>query len=586
MPIKSDFPDVELPVTDIWSFLFNRKDREFPDSHVIFQSADTLSRQYTFAQLRQSSVDFAKGLKAVYEFRKGDVLGLFVPNDIDVPPVVLGTLWAGAVVSPANPGYTVPELVYQLKDSGAKALCTHFSVLDTARKAAREAGIPESNIFLLGEKQKDASIKIKHWTSIRNLDGTQRFRIPKLDPKTDLAFLVYSSGTTGRPKGVRLTHFNMTSNIEQTHSAEGWLTWNGTSTPPNSDIPLPAPGTGDKILACLPFFHIYGLNCLVLSPIYSGAHTMVMARFDLERWCSIVQDHKITFSYIVPPIVLLLCKHPVVEKYDLSSLRMTNSGAAPLTRELVEGLYARKGVKVKQGYGLSETAPTIFMQKWEEWRSAIGTTGVMVPNLEAKFCAVPGSGEESDGRKELPRGEIGELYVRGPNVFSGYHNNPSATAECLEDGWFRTGDVGFLDKRGNLTITDRVKELIKYKGFQVPPAELEGYLASHPLVDDVAVVGVDSQALGTEVPRAYIVRKGGLSAVKPTDAAEIMAWMNAKVANHKKLRGGVKFVDAVPKSVSGKILRRVLKERAKAEFREEEEEQEASRAKAKVKAKL
>jgi acyl-CoA synthetase (AMP-forming)/AMP-acid ligase II len=463
MPIKSDFPDVQLSVSDIWSFLFNRKDREFPDNHVIFQSAETLSRQYTFAQLRQSSVDFGKGLKAVYDFRKGDVLGLFVPNDIDVPPVVLGTLWAGAIVSPANPGYTVAELVYQLKDSGAKALCTHFSVLDTARKAAREAGIPESNIFLLGE-QKDQSMRIKHWTSIRNLEGTRRFRIPKIDPKTDLAFLVYSSGTTGRPKGVRLTHFNMTSNIEQIHSAEGWLTWNGTSTPPNSDIPLPARGTGDKILACLPFFHIYGLNCLVLSPVYSGVHTMVMARFDLERWCSLVQDHKITFSYIVPPIVLLLCKHPVVEKYDLSSLRMTNSGAAPLTRELVEGLYARKGVKVKQGYGLSETAPTIFMQRWEEWRSAIGTTGVMVPNLEAKFCAVPGSGEESDGTKELPRGKIGELYVRGPNVFSGYHNNPSATAECLEDGWFRTGDVGFLDDRGNLTITDRVKELIKYKG--------------------------------------------------------------------------------------------------------------------------
>ncbi|EXJ64904.1 hypothetical protein A1O7_01243 [Cladophialophora yegresii CBS 114405] len=582
MPIKSDFPDVELSVTDIWSFLFNRKDREFPDDHVIFQSAETLSRQYTFAQLRQLSVDFAKGLKTVYEFRKGDVLGLFVPNDIDVPPVVLGTLWAGAVVSPANPGYTVPELVYQLKDSGAKALCTHVSVLDTACKAAREAGIPESHIFLLGAKQEDGTTRIKHWTSIRNQDGLQRFRLPKFHPKTDLAFLVYSSGTTGRPKGVRLTHFNMTSNIEQIHSAEGWLTWNGTSTPPNSDIPLPAHGQGDKILACLPFFHIYGLNCLVLSPIYSGVHTMVMARFDLERWCSIVQDHKITFSYIVPPIVLLLCKHPVVEKYDLSSLRMTNSGAAPLTRELVEGLYARKGVKVKQGYGLSETAPTIFMQKWEEWRSAIGTTGVMVPNLEAKFCAVPGSGEESDGGKELARGEIGELYVRGPNVFGGYHNNPSATAECLEDGWFRTGDVGFLDERGNLTITDRVKELIKYKGFQVPPAELEGYLASHPLIDDVAVVGVESEALGTEAPRAYIVRKGGLSAVKPTDAAEIIGWMNAKVANHKKLRGGVKFVDAVPKSVSGKILRRVLKERAKTEFRKEEE-QEASQGTVKAK---
>jgi 4-coumarate--CoA ligase len=471
MPIKSDFPDVNLSVKDIWSFLFNRKDsdREFPLDHVIFQSADNLSRQYTYAQLRHLSVEFGKGLKGQFDFRKSDVLGLFVPNDIDVPPVVLGTLWAGGVVSPANPGYTVAELVYQLKDSGAKALATHASVLDTARKAAREAGIPESHIFLLGEG-KDSTRRFKHWTSITNEESTRRFRTPKLDPKTDLAFLVYSSGTTGRPKGVRLTHFNMTSNIEQIHAAEGWLTWNGSSTPPGGEIPLPAKGTGDKILACLPFFHIYGLNCLVLSPIFSGVQTLVMARFDLEKWCAIVQNHRITFSYIVPPIVLLLCKSPVVEKYDLSSLRMTNSGAAPLTRELVEGLFERTGVKVKQGYGLSETAPTIFMQKWEDWRSAIGTTGVMVPNLEAKFCAVPGSEEESDGSKELARGKIGELYVKGPNVFGGYHNNPNATAECLEDGWFRTGDVGFLDERGNLTITDRVKELIKYKGEILSPS--------------------------------------------------------------------------------------------------------------------
>ncbi|KIW98547.1 uncharacterized protein Z519_00208 [Cladophialophora bantiana CBS 173.52] len=599
MPIKSDFPDIDLQVTDIWSFLFNRKDREFPDDHVIFQSADSLSRQYTYSSLRQSSIDFGTGLKSNFNFRKSDVLGLFVPNDIDVPPVVLGTLWAGGIVSPANPGYTVPELVYQLKDSGAKILCTHLSALDTARNAAREVGIPETHIILLGE-QRDESRKFKHWTLIRNLEGTARYRTPKLDPKSDLAFLVYSSGTTGRPKGVRLTHFNMTSNVEQIHTAEGWLTWNGTKTPPNSNIPHPPNGRGDKILACLPFFHIYGLNCLVLSPIFSGVHTLVMSRFELEKWCSLVHNHKVTFSYIVPPIVLLLCKSPVVEKYDLSSLRMTNSGAAPLTRELVENLYKRKGVRVKQGYGLSETSPTIFIQRWEDWWSAVGTTGVMVPNLEAKFCAVPGSGEESDGSKELPRGKVGELYVKGPNVFGGYHNNPNATAECLEDGWFRTGDVGFLDDKGNLTITDRVKELIKYKGFQVPPAELEGYLASHPLIDDVAVVGVDSLELGTEVPRAYIVPKNRALVSPPSSspaqqqqeqqeqelqqqkhAVEIVQWMNAKVANHKKLRGGVKFVDAVPKSVSGKILRRVLKEQAKKEFRDEEERK-LGRARAKL----
>jgi len=569
MPVKPNFPDVNLSVTDIFSLLFNRKDRPFPETQVIFQDADYLERQYTYAQIKQLSIDFGKGLKSDFGFRKSDVLALYVPNDIDVGPVVWGTLWAGGIVSPANPGYTISELVYQLKDSGAKLLVTHMSALENAKKACKEVGIPESNILLLG-KDGDPSRKLKHWKSVRNNDGTYRMRTPKISPKTDLAFLVYSSGTTGRPKGVKLTHHNMTSNIEQIWAAEPHLTHDGSGRVPG--IPDAPKGKGDKILACLPFFHIYGLNCLVHLPVYTGVHTLVLARFELEKWCRLVQEHQVTFSYIVPPIVLLLCKHPIVDNYDLSSLRMTNSGAAPLTRDLVEALYKRKGVRVKQGYGLSETSPTIFMQRWEDWMSAVGSTGQMVPNLQAKFCAVPGAGEESDGSKELPVGETGELYVKGPNVFTGYHNNPSATAECLEDGWFRTGDVGFLDKDGNLTITDRVKELIKYKGFQVPPAELEGYLASHDKVDDVAVVGVESAELGTEVPRAYVVRKGGMSAVQPNDAEEIIKWMNNKVANHKKLRGGIKFVDAVPKSVSGKILRRVLKEQAKKEFKEEEEE--------------
>ncbi|KIX07131.1 uncharacterized protein Z518_05108 [Rhinocladiella mackenziei CBS 650.93] len=568
MPIRSNFPDLDLQVTDIFSFLFNRKDRPFPDNQVIFQDADNLDRQYTFSQIKQSSIDFGKGLRANHAFRKSDVLALYVPNDIDVAPVVFGTLWTGGIVSPANPGYRVPELVYQLKDSGAKVVVTHMSVLDNARKACKEVGIPDSYIIILG-KDRDPTRTFKHWTLVRNFEGTARYRTPKISPKTDLAFLVYSSGTTGRPKGVKLTHFNMTANVQQVNGAEPWLSWNGSMAVPG--IPDPPKGKGDKILACLPFFHIYGLNCLVHCPIYTGAHTMVLARFDLEKWCRLVQDHQITFSYIVPPIVLLLCKHPAVDKYDLSSLRMTNSGAAPLTRDLVETLFKRKGVRVKQGYGLSETSPTIFMQRWEDWLNTVGSTGWMVPNLEAKFCAVPGAGEESDGTKELPVGQVGELYVKGPNVFTGYHNNPSATAECLTDGWFRTGDVGFLDAQGNLTITDRVKELIKYKGFQVPPAELEGYLANHELIDDVAVVGVDSTELGTEVPRAYVVRKGGLSAVQPNDAEMIVNWLNNKVANHKKLRGGIKFVEAVPKSVSGKILRRVIKEQAKKELREEEE---------------
>lgn len=298
--------------------------------------------------------------------------------------------------------------------------------------------------------------------------------------------------------------------------------------------------------------------------MYGGYHAVIMSKFDIEKFCANVQNYRITYAYVVPPVVLLLSKHPVVDKYDLSSLRMMNSGAAPLTRELVEAASARIKVGIKQGYGLSETSPTSHAQSWDEWDKYIGSVGKLMPNMEAKYMTTPEDGSEP---REVAVGEVGELYLRGPNVFLGYHNNPRATAECLSpDGWFRTGDVGYQDKEGNFYITDRVKELIKYKGFQVPPAELEGLLLDHEAVDDVAVIGVESTEHGSEVPRAYVVRSAkskasGVSAEE--EAANIVNWLNSKVAQHKRLRGGVRFIDAIPKSVSGKILRRVLKQKAK-----------------------
>ena len=282
-----------------------------------------------------------------------------------------------------------------------------------------------------------------------------------------------------------------------------------------------------------------------------------MAKFDIERFCAHIQDHKITFAYVVPPVVLLLGKHPVVEKYDLSTLRMLNSGAAPLTRELVDATYARLKVPIKQGYGLSETSPTTHTQPWELWHSTIGAVGRLLPNMTAKYM----SAEE----EELPAGETGELWIKGPNIFKGYLNNPEGTKNALtDDGYFKTGDVGHQDKDGNFYITDRVKELIKYKGFQVPPAELEGLLISHPMIDDVAVIGVYDEAQATEVPRAYVLPAKGVEAGKKTED-HIVDWLRTKVANHKRLRGGVRFVNEVPKSASGKILRRILKLKAEEE---------------------
>lgn len=553
MPTESLYPKIDIPNTDLWGFLFERNDRPYPDNKIIYRDADS-GRAYSYAQVKSTAIDLGKGLKSLWDWRKGDVLALFTPNCIDSPAITWGVHWAGGIVSPANPGYTVEELAFQLKDSGAKALATQMPFLKVAVEAAKQAGIPEERIILMGD-EKDESMRFKHFSSIRNLAGTSRYRRTKAHPRNDLAFLVYSSGTTGHPKGVMLCHENIISNILMLKAGEGGnLSWDG-----GPD------GNGDNIIAFLPFFHIYGLNVLICQSLYSGLTLVVMPKFEIEKFCAIIQDQKVTFAYVVPPVVLLLGKHPVIDKYDLSSLRMLSSGAAPLTQELVEAVYKRLKVPIKQGYGLSETSPTTHTQPWELWDKTIGSVGTLLPNQTAKYM--------SPEERELPIGETGELWVKGPNVFKGYHNNVEGTKNALtEDGYFKTGDVGHQDKDGNFYITDRVKELIKYKGFQVPPAELEGLLISHPTVNDVAVIGIYNKDQATEVPRAYVVPKPGIEG-SPKTADDIMQWLQAKVANHKRLRGGVRFVDEVPKSSSGKILRRLLKIKA------QEEEEKGQRAK-------
>lgn len=354
-----------------------------------------------------------------------------------------------------------------------------------------------------------------------------------------------------------LTHNNIVSELSQLKSGIGHHYNSG----------------GDKILAVLPSFHIYGLTCLVQQPLHRGIETVVMPGFDLKVFLDTIQKHEITYIYVAPPVIVRLARDDIVKDYDLSSVRMITSGAAPLTRELVEAVHKKLKLKINQAYGLSETSPVTHEQPWDEWHSSIGSVGKMFPNMLARYMSVDG--------KELGPGEAGELWLAGPNVFQGYWKNESATKDALVevDGtkWFKTGDVGYQDEKHNFYITDRVKELIKYKGFQVAPAELEGKLMDHPLVNDVAVIGVEDNEQHTEVPRAYIVhaKRGGDAGEKESgrpsdkdsakDADDIIAWTSEKVSNHKRLRGGIRFVDEIPKSASGKILRRVLKDRVKAE---------------------
>ena len=293
-----------------------------------------------------------------------------------------------------------------------------------------------------------------------------------------------------------------------------------------------------------------------------------MSAFDLKKFCGIIQDHKITYTFVAPPVVLHLAKSPIVDEYDLSSLRMITSGAAPLTKELIYAVHDRLGTEVKQAYGLSETSPVTHMQvrstpfpfprstannpKKKNWKAGLGSNGPPLPNQIVKFMSPEG--------QEVPTGKEGEVWIKGPNVFLGYLHNDAATAACkTEDGFFKTGDIGYEDEDGNMYITDRVKELIKYKGFQVAPAELEGLLVGCELVDDVAVIGVRDERQATEVPLACVVVKEGVEKGEESER-RIVEWLAERVAGHKRLRGGVKWIDEVPKSASGKILRRVLKD--------------------------
>ena len=349
----------------------------------------------------------------------------------------------------------------------------------------------------------------------------------------DLATLIYTSGTTGKPKGVMLTHRNLVANMVQLdgmHSLSRGLT------------------EEDTVIAILPFFHIYGLLVIMNWALSNGARIVVMSRFELETILGALQDYGVTYLHLVPPILLALAKHPVVDQYDLSSLDAINSGAAPLGEGLASAVEERLDCIVGQGYGLTETSPvTHHGPNQVRGQCPHASIGPSLPNTETQIVDV-------DSGTALGPGERGEVWIRGPQVMRGYLNRPDATAETLdEDGWLHTGDIGYADENGYFYIVDRLKELIKYKGFQVAPAELEALLLTHPQIKDVAVVRSPDPDAG-EVPKAFVVADGELS------AEDVMSFVAAVVAPHKKIRR-VEFVDEVPKSPAGKILRRVLVER-------------------------
>ncbi|MFB7245947.1 4-coumarate--CoA ligase family protein [Streptomyces populi] len=512
----ADVPAVEEPIHD--AVLGHAAERGEAPALVDGVDGTTL----TYAQVDQFHRRVAAAL-AEAGLRKGDVLALHSPNTIAFPVVFYGATRAGASVTTVHPLATAEEFAKQLRDSSARWIVTVSPLLETARQAAGLAGgIREILVCDQAEG---------HRSLLDLLGGTAPEPEVAIDPVEDVAALPYSSGTTGVPKGVMLTHRSIATNLAQLEPA----------------MPM---GPDDRILAVLPFFHIYGLTALMNAPLRQGATVVVLPRFDLDTFLGAIQEHRITGLYVAPPIVLALAKHPAVAEYDLSSLKYIVSAAAPLDAALAAACSARLGLPpVGQAYGMTELSPGTHVVPLDAENPPPGTVGKLVAGTEMRIVSL------DDPDKDVAVGERGEIVVRGPQVMKGYLGRPDATAAMIDaDGWLHTGDVGHVDDDGWLFVVDRVKELIKYKGFQVAPAELEALLLTHPGIADAAVIGSYNED-NNEVPHAFVVRQPSAADLS---ANEVMMYVAERVAPYKRVRI-VTFIDAVPRAVSGKILRRELR---------------------------
>jgi len=474
-------------------------------------------RVITFGELVDQIRRVAAGLAR--QVSKGDVVAICAPNVPEFAVVFHAVARIGGILTTINPAYTADEIAFQLRDAGARLLITTAGLADRAREAVTLASL-SIDIFTI-----DESPGLPSLASIA-IDGEPPRVV--INPSTDVVVLPYSSGTTGLPKGVMLTHRNLVANLVQIDALE------------SREL--------SALVGVLPFFHIYGMLVLMNFALLRGLTVVTLPRFELEAFLRVLQDWRIELAHVAPPIIVALAKHPAVDNYDLSRLKWLFSGAAPLGAEVTEAVERRLSVKVRQGYGMTECSPACHYTPPGCERG--GKAGLLAPNTEGVMVD-PATGER------VGPGVAGEVWIRGPQVMKGYLNNPEATAATVDsDGWLHTGDIGVVDEDGYLEITDRLKELIKVKGYQVAPAELEALLLKHPQISDAAVIPIPDAEAG-ERPKAFVVATAALS------SEQVMQFVDAQVSYYKRL-AQVAFVDAIPKSPSGKILRRVLVERERA----------------------
>lgn len=526
----SPYPDVEIPEATLYDYLFGGLGAEDLD-RVALVDGKTGSR-WTYREL-VTRIDALAGWLASQGAGPGTTAGLFCPNIPAFAVVFHGILRAGAAVTTVNALYTADEVGGQLTDAGASWLFTISPFLERAQAAAQAASIPAGRLVVLDGGE--AAAAAGHPSLAEALGAGFAAPDVRIDPHAP-AVIPYSSGTSGTPKGVMLSQYNLVANVGQSRALLGV----------NQD---------DVLLAVLPFFHIYGMTVLLNLAFVERARLVTMPKFDLAEFLRITQEHRCTFLFIAPPIAVALAKHPLIDQYDLSSVRAVLSGAAPLDGELGAAVARRLGCVMLQGYGMTELSPVSHLIPFDAGaRVPLDSVGYTVPNTECKLLD-PATDEEIEAPAEGPSAP-GQLLVRGPQVMLGYLNRPDATAATLDpDGFLRTGDIATVTADGVVTIVDRLKELIKYKGYQIAPAELEALLLTHAQIADAAVIGVRADD-GEEVPKAFVVRQ----AAAGLGDEDVMEFVAERVAPFKRVRF-VEFIDVIPKSASGKILRRELRAR-------------------------
>ncbi|KAG9220628.1 hypothetical protein CCMSSC00406_0003727 [Pleurotus cornucopiae] len=594
----SPYPPIPVASESLFTHLFSvtgpNEIGGYPAAHPAFIDAAT-GATVSRALLKHLALSLGYALRnhPQLKLKRGDTVMIFSPNSLAFPIALFGAIAGGLRCTLANSAYTSRELEHQYKDSGAKVILVAEDGVPVAREMLKDLGLTkdevDQRIVVLGNGLQWAGNRSTKTTAdpgLLTLDELLTLGTLPSEERFDGAdthetvLLCYSSGTTGKPKGVMTSHQNITSVLDMVKLV----------------FPPLDPGK-DVMLGVLPFYHIYGAVKLLNFPLAAGIPVVIQTKFDPVAFCENIARYRVTASLIVPPILVVLSRHPAVEKNDLSTLKILFSGAAPLgaalVKEVKRRLLACNGGKqecfVTQGYGLTETSPTTHLLSTADSDSKVGSIGLLLPNLEARLV-VDGEG---DGLIDAEEGQPGELWLRGPSIMKGYLNNDVATKDCItHDKWFKTGDIGIRDKEGYYYIVDRRKELIKYKVRPVflsrqaclslparcrsnrcravPPAELESVLLTHPDIADAAVIGVYDEGEATEYPRAYVVPASPGKVTTPEQkrafGGDVANWIKTKVAQHKFLRGGVIVIDVIPKSAAGKILRRELRELAKVEM--------------------